>query len=131
MRQCHINLRENIGWRLPRGHTLALTTEPSTLLARFYLSHMQEPGHTFLDTLLDTNWTEPKNTALEDVICHVREDATGDMAPFWAEYFDVASEDSLDEPLVACDIEPSITASVLMLYDTMCASSITSPRVRT
>ena len=78
MRQCRNSLRENIGWRLLRGHTLALAPAPSTLLAGFYLSHMQEPGHTFLDTLLDTNWTEPENTALEDVICHVREDARGE-----------------------------------------------------
>jgi hypothetical protein len=77
MRQCRNNLRENIGWRLLRGHTLALAPAPSTLLAGFYLSHMQEPGHTFLDTLLDANWTEPENTALEDVICHVRKTPAG------------------------------------------------------
>ena len=44
-------------------------------------------------------------------ICSVRPEATEVMAPFWAEYFDVASDDSAAEPSLACDFEPASAGS--------------------
>jgi hypothetical protein len=35
-----------------------------------------------------------------------------------------------DEPSLACDLEPSSAESILMVYDTLCKSSVTSPNAR-
>jgi hypothetical protein len=130
LRQCRDALREKIGWALPRGEVLTLLPARETLLGGFFLAHMQQ-NKTFLDSLFDTNWTTAKYTSFEHAICSVRPEAAEVMAPFWAEYFDVASEDSADEPSLACDFEPSSEGSVLMVYDTLCSSSVSNPGGRT
>jgi hypothetical protein len=91
MRLCRDSLRDKIGWRLPRGDVLSLHPDAQTLLASFFLTHMQPPNATFLDTLFDTPWTEAQYSSYETAICGVRTDTAEVMAPFWAEYFDVAS----------------------------------------
>jgi len=130
LRQCRDALREQIGWGLPSGHMLTLRPRSDTLFAGFFLAHMERPGETFLDTLFDTNWTTAAHTSLEHAICSVRPEATEVMAPFWAEYFDVASDDSAAEPSLACDFEPASAGSILMVYDTLCSSSVGSPAAR-
>ena len=40
-------------------------------------------------------------------------------------------EDSAGEPSLACDLKPSSPGSVLMVYDTLCSSSIGNPGART
>ena len=130
LRQCRDALREQIGWGLPSGHMLTLRPQSDTLLAGFFLAHMERAGETFLDTLFDTNWTTAAHTSLEHAICSVRPEATEVMAPFWAEYFDVASDDSAAEPSLACDFEPASAGSILMVYDTLCSSSVGSPAAR-
>jgi hypothetical protein len=130
LRQCRDALREKIGWALPRGAVLSLRPAREALLNGFFLSHMQ-PTKTFLDELFDTNWTSATHSSFADAICSVSPEATEVMAPFWAEYFDVASEDSAGEPSLACDLKPSSPGSVLMVYDTLCSSSIGNPGART
>jgi hypothetical protein len=130
MRQCRNSLRENIGWSLPRGHVLLLRPARETLTVGFYLAHTQATTNTFLDTLFDTPWTDAEHTSYDAAICNARPDETSVMAPFWAEYFDVASDDNSDEPSLGCDIESSSAGSILMVYDTLCSAtgSDTLPR---
>jgi hypothetical protein len=126
MRLCRDSIRDKIGWRLPRGAVLSLHPDAQTLLARFFLTHMQPPNATFLDTLFDTPWAEAQYSSYETAICSVRTDTAEVMAPFWAEYFDVASDDSIDEPSLACDLKRSGEGSILMVYNTLCASTSSS-----
>lgn len=128
MRQCRDSLREDVGWNLPRGHLLIIHPARTTLLSGFYLAYVQRPTSTFLDMLFDTPWTDAEHTSYDAAICNTRPEQTSVMAPFWAEYFDVASEDSTDEPSLACDIERSSTGSILMVYDTLCFTTSTSSR---
>ena len=130
LRQCRDALRESIGWKLAKNEELALRPPRNALTAGFFLTHGQ-PNRTFLDDLFDTNWTSAEFSSIDDAICSVRPEATEVMAPFWAEYFDVASEDSAGEPSLACDFEASSPGSVLMVYDTLCSSSIGNPNART
>ena len=131
LRDCKQNLQKALGWRVPRDSVLALKPRRRTLHSGFYLSYMQRPPEeTFLDTLLQTAWHEPEHTSPEKAICRVTGEAVRVMAPFWGEYFDVASnmggQDSAQDPALACDFERSSAASILMVYDTLCARSSTS-----
>jgi hypothetical protein len=130
MRQCRDSLREKIGWSLPRGHVLVMRPARETMFAGFYLAHLERPSSTFLDTLVDTPWTDAEHTSYDAAICNTRPDQTSVMAPFWAEYFDVASDDNTDEPSLACDIEPSSAGSILMVYDTLCSGGSTRTTAR-
>jgi hypothetical protein len=131
LRDCKQNLQQALGWRLPRESVLALKPRRRTLHSGFYLSFMQRPAEdTFLDTLLQTAWHQPQYTSPEKAVCRVAGEAVRVMAPFWGEYFDVASnmgsQDSTAEPALACDFERSSATSILMVYDTLCARSSTS-----
>lgn len=123
LRQCRDSLRESIGWSLPRGHVLVVRPPRDPLMTGFYLAHLERPRTTFLDTLFNTDWTDAEHTSYDVAICNTRPEQTSVMAPFWAEYFDVASGDTSDEPSLACDIESSSAGSILMVYDTLCSSS--------
>jgi hypothetical protein len=131
LRQCRNSLREKIGWSLPSMHVLELHPARATLLSGFYLTHLQRPKDTFLGKLFDTPWTDAAHTTYATAICNMRAQEPSVMSPFWGEYFDVASDDSVDEPSLACDLEPSSAQSILMVYDTLCSSSETSPNART
>ena len=52
------------------------------------------------------------------------------MAPFWAEFFDVATnivgEDSVKDPAIGCDMRRSDEDNSLMIYNTLCAATETS-----
>ena len=109
---------------------LMLRPQPQTLLDGFYLTHMQQPPPTFLYNLTHTHWTQASHTSPERVICHVDGEQMEVMAPFWAEYFDVASDDSVEQPALACDLERTSAESILMVYDTLCSSSVSSPIAR-
>jgi hypothetical protein len=131
MRLCRDSLREKIGWRINKTAILALQPPASSILRGFYLTHMQPPDSSFLDKLFDTPWADAQYSTYESAICSVRQDATEVMAPFWAEYFDVGSQDSPDAPSLACDYERSGKGSMLMVYNTLCASSMSSLSART
>jgi hypothetical protein len=130
MRQCRDSLRESIGWSLPRRHVLVTRPRRETLMSGFYLAHLESPKATFLDTLFDTQWTDAEHTSYDVAICNTRPEQTSVMAPFWAEYFDVASDDNSDQPSLACDIESSSAGSILMVYDTLCSSASTGTKPR-
>jgi hypothetical protein len=36
----------------------------------------------------------------------------------------VASDDSVEQPALACDLERTSAESILMVYDTLCSSSV-------
>jgi hypothetical protein len=91
---------------------------------------MQQPPPTFLYNLTHTHWTQASYTSPEHVMCHVDGEQMEVMEPFWAEYFDVASDDSVEQAWLACDLERTSIESILMVYDTMCSSSVSSPSAR-
>ena len=131
LQQCVASLREEIGWRLPRGTQLDLQPPREVLHAGFFLAYTERVPKTFLDFLFNTTWTSSEHTSPENAICSASAERSEVMAPFWAEFFDVGSDDSADEPSLACDFEPSGPGSMLMVYDTLCSSSANSLTGRT
>jgi hypothetical protein len=139
LQQCKNTLQENIGWKLPasgggKRYTLELRPKAESLLNGFYptfLSRSANVQHNnFLQTLLDTRWELSEYAEFERAVCHENHGEISVMAPFWAEFFDVANnvagEDSSNDPPVGCDMIRSSQDSKLMVYNTLCASSATS-----
>ena len=139
LRQCKLALQQKVGWKLPASaggftKTLELKPQALSLLSGFYPSFMfREEGYSnFLDKLLDTQWERAEFAEFARAICY---DAGGEvsvMAPSWAEHFDVATnvagEDSVNDPPLACDMQRSSSDSTILVYSTLCASSTSSAR---
>ena len=113
-----------------------LFPQAQSLLSGFFppfLSRNKEKEHrTFLDTLIETRWELPEFAKYERAVCHEDNGEISVMAPFWAEFFDVATnvagEDSASDPPIACDMTTSSYDSTLMIYSTLCAAGASSTR---
>jgi hypothetical protein len=133
MQSCRTDLKEPVGWNVPprNSGTLALQPRVNSLLHGFYPSFMlrdRDVNRTFLDDLLFTDWhLEAHGHRFIHSICYEEDDEVNVIAPFWAEFFDVATnfgrEDSASDPPIACDMKRSGTDSRLMFYNTLCAAN--------
>lgn len=141
LRQCKESLQEQIGWSIPRragGITNKLDLAPpvESMLSGFYpaflLRDRDKEDKTFLDTLVDTSWYLSEFAAYERAVCVKQDNEFSVIAPFWAEFFDVATnvagEDSADDPPLGCDMQRSGRDNKLMIYNTLCAATATTTR---
>jgi hypothetical protein len=136
LQRCRVALQEKVGWKLPASgggkiKTLELRPEAQSLLSGFYPAFMirnaDQEHSNFLHTLIETRWEMPEYAEYERAVCNENNGEIAVMAPFWAEYFDVATnvagEDSASDPPIACDMMRSSYDSKIMVYNTLCASS--------
>ena len=140
MRTCSSKLKVPVGWKVPAraasfSNTLILRPKVSSLLAGFYPSFLlrnRNENKTFLDKLMHTDWTNFEYQDASRTICYEEDGEVKVIAPFWAEFFDVATnygqEDSAGDPPIACDMQRSGADSKLMIYSTMCTSDATNSR---
>jgi hypothetical protein len=132
MQSCQTDLKEPVGWNVPprNAGTLALQPRVNSLLHGFYPAFVlrdRDVNRTFLDELLFTDWhLEAHGHRFIHSICYEEDDEVNVIAPFWAEFFDVATnfgrEDSASDPPLACDMKRSGSDSRLMFYNTLCAA---------
>jgi hypothetical protein len=140
MRTCSSKLKVPVGWRVPAraasfSSTLILRPKVDSLLKGFYASFLlrnRNEDKTFLDKLMHTSWTSFEYQDFTRTICYEEDEEVRVIAPFWAEFFDVATnlgqEDSAGDPPIACDMQRSGADSKLMIYSTMCTSDASNPR---
>jgi hypothetical protein len=133
LRTCRQALNQRVGWRLPAKSsgitsTLKIRANARSRLNGFFptflLRDSQKEHKTFLETLLETEWHSADYAQLEHAVCNNDNNEVSVMAPFWAELFDVAAnvagEDSVNNPPIACDMKHSGEERTLMLYSTLC-----------
>jgi hypothetical protein len=136
LQRCRLALQEKVGWKLPASgggkiKTLELRPQAQSLLSGFYPAFMirntDQEYSNFLQSLIETRWEMPEYAEYERAVCNENHGEIAVMAPFWAEYFDVATnvagEDSASDPPIACDMMRSSYDSKIMVYNTLCASS--------
>jgi hypothetical protein len=133
MQSCATQMQDNVGWNVPVDHTLTFTPKVDSLLHGFYPTFLlgRDRKKTFLHDLLFTDWhLAIHGHSFMHSICYVDDDNVKVMAPFWAEFFDVANnlaqEDSATDPPLACDMKRSSKGSSVMFYNTLCAASLAS-----
>jgi hypothetical protein len=139
LQRCRIALQEKVGWKLPasgggKTKTLELSPPAESMLSGFYpaflIRNSAQEHSNFLHTLTDTRWELPEYSEYERAVCQQHNGEIAVMAPFWAEFFDVATnvagEDSASDPPIACDMMRSSDNSNIMVYNTLCASSAAS-----
>jgi hypothetical protein len=139
LQRCRVALQEKVGWKLPASgggkiKTLELRPQAKSLLSGFYPAFMirntDQEHRNFLQSLIETRWELPEYAEYERAVCNENHGEIAVMAPFWAEYFDVATnvagEDSASDPPIACDMIRSSYDSKIMVYNTLCASSAAS-----
>jgi hypothetical protein len=139
LQRCRLSLQEKVGWKIPpsgggKTRTLELRPRAESLLSGFYPAFLIRNGaeehRNFLHTLTDTRWELPEFSEYERAVCHESNGEISVMAPFWAEFFDVATnvagEDSASDPPIACDMVRSSDDSKILVYNTLCASSAAS-----
>jgi len=135
LRQCRLALQERVGWKLPattHGKVRVLELRPSaqSLLSGFYPSFMIRNNavehKNFVQVLTETPWELSENAEYTRTVCHELNGEISVMAPFWAEFFDVANnvagEDSASDPPIGCDMKRSGDNSNILIYSTLCAS---------
>jgi len=139
LRQCRLALQERVGWKLPastNGKVRVLELRPSaqSLLSGFYPSFMIRNNavehKNFVQGLTETPWELSENAEYTRTVCHELNGEISVMAPFWAEFFDVANnvagEDSASDPPIACDMMRSGDNSNILIYSTLCVSGAAS-----
>ena len=128
-RQCLEKLQENIGWQVPAQDTLQLQVHANVFMQGFYptFTEYNEEDRNYLTELSSRKWTTARYSLNQMRICHFNSETFGAndapivMNPFWAEFFDVANEhDSISEPSLGCDMDPSSADLNLFTYNTKC-----------
>ena len=131
-RQCLQNLQENIGWQVPAQDTLELKVHADVLRRGFYptFTEYKEDDRNYLRELSSNKWSNTHYSSNAMRICHFNSETFDSndppivMNPFWAEFFDVANEhDSVSEPSLGCDMDPSSVDMNLFTYNTLCHES--------
>jgi hypothetical protein len=140
MRLCKEKLQVSVGWKIPprvetQSSTLILKPRVRSLFDGFYPTFMLRDrieNQTFLDKLLFTPWETFEHQDSTRTVCYEQDEEVHVIAPFWAEFFDVATnfglEDSASDPPIACDMRRSGKDSTIMVYSTLCASESPNPR---
>jgi hypothetical protein len=137
--KCKTALRQSVGWKIPGNtggiaSTIKIEAKSETLLNGFFPTFLLRKTHsehkTFLENLIETNWHQAQYADFNRAVCRNENDEVSVMAPFWAEFFDVATnivgEDSVKDPAIGCDMRRSDEDNSLMIYNTLCAATETS-----
>jgi hypothetical protein len=128
LQRCRLDLQENVGWKLPAstgGKTKVLELRPAaqSLISGFYPAFLMRSSaqvhKKFLENLTETRWELPEFSEYERTVCHQVNGEITVMSPFWAEFFDIATnvagEDSASDPPLACDMMRTSDNSNIMV----------------
>lgn len=122
LRNCLVDLKHDIGWKVFKGNVLVLQPGSDVFLGGFYTSFAVSSTETaFVDKLVDTDWHKPKYVYARNELCFKTSAGAAYLRPLWTGDLDLQScpfgascgcETSRDGPLsffdVTCDSSSSM-----------------------
>jgi hypothetical protein len=88
--ECLKHLKVDIGWRVSKDKTVVTRADRDMLVNAFYVSFSTQPGTTFLDKLINTDW-HTQHVAQTASLCFSTPAGAAPLLPLWTGMLDLQS----------------------------------------